>query len=69
MSTASGARGTPKGGRGQPTFLEGGTLSGIPRPKLESTPSEATTSFSASRAKQSKRDEVGTLSPYFMNGH
>ncbi|USW59370.1 Putative PB1 domain, CBS domain-containing protein [Septoria linicola] len=60
MSTASGARGTPKGGggRSQPSYIEGGTLSGIPRPKLESTPSEATTSFSASRAKQSKRDEA-----------
>ncbi|KAM3422461.1 hypothetical protein BST61_g2809 [Cercospora zeina] len=55
MSTTSGRAGTPKG-RSQ--NYEHGTLSGIPRPKLETAPSEATTSFSASRAKQSKRDEA-----------
>ncbi|PPJ57753.1 hypothetical protein CBER1_00210 [Cercospora berteroae] len=55
MSTASGARGTPKG---HSKNYEHGTLSGIPRPKLESAPSEATSTFSASRAKQSKRDEA-----------
>jgi hypothetical protein len=32
--------------------------SGIPRPKLETVQSEASTSHSAVRAKQSKRDEV-----------
>ncbi|KXT08315.1 hypothetical protein AC579_1795 [Pseudocercospora musae] len=59
MSTASGARGTPKA-KGYDTI---NASSGIPRPKLEShtsTVSDAThtTSYSASRAKQSKRDEA-----------
>ena len=58
MSTMSGQRGTPKG-KSEYAQASGGTLSGIPRPKLESTISDANTSLSASRAKQSKRDEVG----------
>ncbi|EME40262.1 hypothetical protein DOTSEDRAFT_74911 [Dothistroma septosporum NZE10] len=57
MSTMSGQRGTPKG-KSEYAQGSGGTLSGIPRPKLESTVSDANTSLSASRAKQSKRDEA-----------
>jgi hypothetical protein len=59
MSTAGGTqRGTPKNARPQMSFTEGGPSS-IPRPKLESMVSDANTSLSASRAKQSKRDDVG----------
>ena len=68
MSTTSGTfRGTPNGRgtqRGQmPTFVEN-SPSNIPRPKLESHASSAIQSdigmstLSASRQKQSKRDEV-----------
>ena len=57
MSTMSGQRGTPKG-KSEYAQGSGGTISGIPRPKLESTVSDAQTSLSASRAKTSKRDEV-----------
>lgn len=58
-------RGTPAGGRNQPrgnvpfaTSSPGN--SGIPRPVLDAQqPSEAASAVSASRQKQSKRDEVG----------
>ncbi len=56
MSAAGTFRGTPKGKPQTAGFSD--SPSNIPRPKLESAPSEASTSFSASRAKQSKRDEV-----------
>ncbi|KAJ8605068.1 hypothetical protein MRB53_041541 [Persea americana] len=59
MSTTGTQRGTPKTARPQSVFSEAGSSS-IPRPKLESsTVSDATSSYSASRAKQSRRDEVG----------
>ena len=56
-------RGTPnhKQGRGAVPF-QGGTSPGgsnIPRPVLDDKPSEVGSSVSASRQKQSKRDEVG----------
>ncbi|KAK3109580.1 hypothetical protein LTR53_017021 [Teratosphaeriaceae sp. CCFEE 6253] len=51
-------RGTPKGGRAPPAFSDSPSNIPVPRPKLESTVSEAGSSFSASRAKQSKRDEA-----------
>lgn len=54
MSAAGSIR-TPKNQRPPGPYSE---ASNIPRPKLESTVSDATTSLSASRAKQSKRDEV-----------
>ena len=66
MSAAGGTyRGTPKGGhgRGQVPVFEN-SPSNIPRPKLESQASSAlqsdagTSTMSASRQKQSKRDEV-----------
>ncbi|WPH00522.1 Hypothetical protein R9X50_00335100 [Acrodontium crateriforme] len=56
MSTTGTFRGTPKGRPPPPTFAD--SPSGIPRPKLEQAPSEASSSYSASRAKQSKRDEA-----------
>ena len=56
MSAAGTYRGTPKG-RAQ-SGLDSPSNIPIPRPKLETSQSEASTSFSASRAKQSKRDEV-----------
>ncbi|KAF2170716.1 hypothetical protein M409DRAFT_51708 [Zasmidium cellare ATCC 36951] len=55
MSSAGTQRGTPKSARPQSVYAES---SGIPRPKLESTVSDAHTSLSASRAKTSKRDEA-----------
>ena len=55
MSASGTYRNTPKG-RPQGSFTD--SPSGIPKPKLESHPSETTSSLSASRAKQSKRDEV-----------
>ncbi|KAK4497076.1 hypothetical protein PRZ48_011525 [Zasmidium cellare] len=55
MSSAGTQRGTPKSARPQSVYSE---ASGIPRPKLESTVSDAHTSLSASRAKTSKRDEA-----------
>lgn len=58
MSTTGTFRGTPKTGRGQPAFSDSPSNIPIPRPKLESTVSDAGSSFSSSRAKQSKRDEV-----------
>lgn len=60
MSSTGTFRGTPKG-RPQSVFSEApSSASNIPRPKLESQQSEASTSQSAIRAKQSKRDEVRT---------
>ncbi|EXJ79185.1 hypothetical protein A1O3_08686 [Capronia epimyces CBS 606.96] len=63
MSGVNGTyRGTPNTRRGQIPFTD--SPSGIPRPKLESTPSAApsemsgTSTMSASRQKQSKRDEA-----------
>ncbi|KAJ9647203.1 hypothetical protein H2201_003369 [Coniosporium apollinis] len=62
MSAAGGTyRSTPKG-RGQVPFASN-TPSGIPRPALDSYPSQSaseagTSTLSASRAKQSKRDEA-----------
>lgn len=62
MSAAGGTcRSTPKG-RGQVPFASN-TPSGIPRPALDSYPSQSASeagasTLSASRAKQSKRDEV-----------
>ena len=58
MSAAGTYRGTPKG-KPQTGFSD--SPSNIPRPKLEGTQSEAGSSFSASRAKQTKRDEVGVF--------
>lgn len=58
MSAAGTYRGTPKNRAPNP-FQD--SPSAIPRPKFESTPShasEAMSSISATRAKQSKRDEV-----------
>ena len=59
MSSTGTFRGTPKG-RPQSVYSESPSVanSNIPRPKLESVQSEASTSHSAVRAKQSKRDEV-----------
>ena len=58
MSSTGTFRGTPKG-RPQSVYSESPSVaSGIPRPKLETVQSEASTSHSAVRAKQSKRDEV-----------
>ncbi|KAL1587151.1 hypothetical protein WHR41_04443 [Cladosporium halotolerans] len=58
MSSTGTFRGTPKG-RPQSVYSESPSLaSNIPRPKLESAQSEANTSHSAVRAKQSKRDEA-----------
>ncbi|SMR63554.1 unnamed protein product [Zymoseptoria tritici ST99CH_3D1] len=57
MSNAGGTqRGTPKNLRPQVGYNDG--PSSIPRPKLESMVSDANTSLSSSRAKQSKRDEA-----------
>ncbi|KAK5173160.1 uncharacterized protein LTR77_003282 [Saxophila tyrrhenica] len=60
MSATGTYRGTPKG-RAQSNFATD-SPSNIPvpgpRPKLESMPSEAQSSYSASRTKQSKRDEA-----------
>lgn len=58
MSSAGTFRGTPKAQRGQTTFSDSPSNIPIPRPKLESTVSDAGSTYSASRAKQSKRDEV-----------
>jgi len=55
MSTTGTQRGTPKSSRPQSVFTES---SGIPRPKVESAVNDAATSLSASRAKQSRRDEA-----------
>ena len=73
MSAASGTfRGTPNRGghgRGQVPAFEN-SPSNIPRPKLESHASSAmqsetgTSTLSASRQKQTKRDEVGHLFLY-----
>jgi len=60
MSSTGTFRGTPKA-RPQSVYSESPSVanSNIPRPKLETVQSEAsTTSHSAVRAKQSKRDEV-----------
>ncbi|KAM3566834.1 hypothetical protein ARSEF4850_000139 [Beauveria asiatica] len=53
-------RGTPNRnqGRGNIPFANSPAASGIPRPAGESQPSEAGSSVSASRQKQSKRDEA-----------
>lgn len=62
MSATGTYRSTPKN-RGQNPFQD--SPSAIPRPKFESTPSHASdamSTLSASRAKQSKRDEVGSAS-------
>ncbi|KAK5125272.1 hypothetical protein LTR85_000948 [Meristemomyces frigidus] len=58
MSTTGTFRGTPKAQRAQTTFSDSPSNIPIPRPKLESTVSDAGSSYSASRAKQSKRDEA-----------
>lgn len=59
MSTTGTQRGTPKSNhRPNAASVFSDSQSGIPRPKLESTVSDAHTSLSASRAKQSKRDEA-----------
>ncbi|KAK5108654.1 hypothetical protein LTR62_008145 [Meristemomyces frigidus] len=57
MSSAGTFRGTPKSGRTQSTVDSPSNIPLPNRPKLESTTSEAG-SYSASRAKQSKRDEA-----------
>jgi hypothetical protein len=57
MSTTGTQRGTPKSSRPASAFTEASS-SHIPRPKLDSMASDANATFSASRAKQSKRDEV-----------
>ena len=59
MSSTGTFRGTPKN-RPQSVYSESPSVanSNIPRPKLETVQSEASTSHSAVRAKQSKRDEV-----------
>lgn len=52
-------RGTPsRQGRGNIPFTNSPVNSNIPRPVLDSQPSEASSSVSASRQKQSKRDEA-----------
>lgn len=56
MSATGTLRGTPKGGR--PHSIVSDSPSNIPRPKLESVVSDTPSSYSASRAKTSKRDEV-----------
>lgn len=72
MSAAGGTfRGTPSRGqghgRGQVPSFENNSPSNIPRPKLESHASSAlqseggTSTLSASRQKQAKRDEVRRL--------
>ena len=76
MSAASGTfRGTPNRGghgRGQVPVFEN-SPSNIPRPKLESHASSAmqsetgTSTLSASRQKQSKRDEVGHLVHFYRS--
>ncbi|KAK3616835.1 hypothetical protein LTR56_025680 [Elasticomyces elasticus] len=61
MSSTGTFRGTPKSGRVQPTFSDNISSPSnipVPRPKLESAPSDAGSAYSASRAKQSKRDEA-----------
>lgn len=58
MSSTGTFRGTPKSSRPQPTQAFSDSPSNIPRPKLESSLSDAGSAYSASRAKQSKRDEV-----------
>lgn len=63
MSSSGTQRGTPKV-RQTPAFVAD-SPSNIPRPKLESYTSDVGSSLSASRAKQSKRDEVST---YTVNG-
>ena len=65
MSAAGTYRGTPKDKtKAQNPFQALESPSGIPRPKLESVASNAPSdmsTLSASRAKQSKRDEVRYL--------
>lgn len=53
-------RGTPtrNQGRGNIPFASSPATSGIPRPAGEPQPSEAGSAVSASRQKQTKRDEV-----------
>lgn len=70
MSTNPGTlRGTPSRNntgttRGNLPFGNSPATSAIPRPVLDTQPSESSSSVSASRQKQSKRDEVcGSLSP------
>ncbi|KAK3619889.1 hypothetical protein LTR22_025816 [Elasticomyces elasticus] len=61
MSSTGTFRGTPKSGRAQPAFSDNMNSPSnipVPRPKLETAPSDAGSAYSASRAKQSKRDEV-----------
>ncbi|KAK5685924.1 hypothetical protein LTS10_002037 [Elasticomyces elasticus] len=61
MSSTGTFRGTPKSGRAQPAFSDNMSSPSnipVPRPKLESAPSDAGSAYSASRAKQSKRDEA-----------
>jgi hypothetical protein len=74
MSHTGTMRGTPKN-RNQPAraqFVD--SPSSIPRPALETHASHVAGSevggsaLSASRAKQSKRDEVNVLTPYSTHG-
>lgn len=58
MSATGTYRGTPKGRAQSHLSTESPSNIPIPRPKLENMPSEAGSSYSASRSKQSKRDEV-----------
>jgi len=62
MSAAGTFRGTPRGGRPQPVSSYTDSPSAIPRPKLETAQSTASdaglSNLTASRQKQSKRDEV-----------
>ncbi|KAK5700017.1 hypothetical protein LTR97_006151 [Elasticomyces elasticus] len=61
MSSTGTFRGTPKSGRAQPAFSDNMNSPSnipVPRPKLETAPSDAGSAYSASRAKQSKRDEA-----------
>ncbi|KAF2764288.1 CBS domain-containing protein [Teratosphaeria nubilosa] len=58
MSHTGTMRGTPKPHRPTAVSVVSESPSNIPRPKLESHPSEAASTFSASRVKTSKRDEA-----------
>ena len=66
MSATGTFRGTPKAAPAQNPFQD--SPSAIPRPKLEPTQSssDAMSGLSASRAKQSKRDEVRSLAKLKM---
>ncbi|EMD00265.1 hypothetical protein BAUCODRAFT_30741 [Baudoinia panamericana UAMH 10762] len=58
MSSTGTFRGTPKTARSQAGYSDSPSNIPIPRPKLETQVSDANTSLSASRAKQTKRDEA-----------